>query len=104
MCVFLVISAALLRGKLSLIRFSLLGTDFRTKFHAIHREYSPKPRKFYAFTTSVTVSLSARVRCPAYVVCPSGRVAWLPRPISFYGASPGQSLRTAWDNHCNLWA
>lgn len=27
---------------------------FRSKFHAIHREYSPQPRKFYCFTTSVT--------------------------------------------------
>ncbi|KAF8872524.1 guanine nucleotide binding protein, alpha subunit [Mucidula mucida] len=26
----------------------------RSKFNAIHREYSPLPRKFYAFTTSVT--------------------------------------------------
>lgn len=28
--------------------------DLRSKFNAIHREYSPLPRKFYAFTTSVT--------------------------------------------------
>ncbi|KAJ3921300.1 guanine nucleotide binding protein, alpha subunit [Lentinula edodes] len=27
---------------------------FRSKFSAIHREYSPNPRKFYAFCTSVT--------------------------------------------------
>ncbi|KAI6037622.1 G-alpha-domain-containing protein [Pisolithus marmoratus] len=27
---------------------------FRSKFSAIHREYSPLPRKFYAFCTSVT--------------------------------------------------
>ncbi|KAI6001591.1 G-alpha-domain-containing protein [Pisolithus orientalis] len=27
---------------------------FRTKFSAIHREYSPLPRKFYGFCTSVT--------------------------------------------------
>ncbi|KAH7105091.1 G-alpha-domain-containing protein [Auriculariales sp. MPI-PUGE-AT-0066] len=33
---------------------------FRSKFHAIHREYSPAARKFYAFTTSVTVSLDLR--------------------------------------------
>lgn len=30
--------------------------DLRGKFSAIHREYSPNPRKFYAFCTSVTVS------------------------------------------------
>jgi hypothetical protein len=29
-------------------------TDLRGKFSAIHREYSPNPRKFYAFCTSVT--------------------------------------------------
>ncbi|KAJ7154624.1 guanine nucleotide binding protein, alpha subunit [Mycena filopes] len=29
-------------------------TDLRSKFSAIHREYSPNPRKFYAFLTSVT--------------------------------------------------
>lgn len=28
--------------------------DLRSKFSAIHREYSPVPRKFYAFCTSVT--------------------------------------------------
>ena len=28
--------------------------DLRGKFGAIHREYSPNPRKFYAFCTSVT--------------------------------------------------
>ena len=28
--------------------------DLRGKFSAIHREYSPNPRKFYAFCTSVT--------------------------------------------------
>lgn len=28
--------------------------DLMSKFNAIHREYSPKPRKFYAFCTSVT--------------------------------------------------
>jgi len=26
----------------------------KSKFSAIHREYSPNPRKFYAFCTSVT--------------------------------------------------
>ena len=31
--------------------------DLRSKFSAIHREYSPNPRKFYAFCTSVTVSI-----------------------------------------------
>jgi hypothetical protein len=31
-----------------------LVLDLRSKFSAIHREYSPNPRKFYAFTTSVT--------------------------------------------------
>jgi guanine nucleotide-binding protein alpha-1 subunit len=30
--------------------------DFRGKFGAIQREYSPNPRKFYGFCTSVTVS------------------------------------------------
>ena len=30
--------------------------DFRAKFSAILREYSPNPRKFYGFCTSVTVS------------------------------------------------
>jgi guanine nucleotide-binding protein alpha-1 subunit len=30
--------------------------DLRSKFNAIQREYSPHPRKFYAFCTSVTVS------------------------------------------------
>lgn len=29
--------------------------DFRSKFSAIHREYSPLPRKFYGFCTTVTV-------------------------------------------------
>ena len=29
-------------------------SDLRSKFSAIHREYSPNPRKFYAFCTSVT--------------------------------------------------
>jgi len=29
-------------------------SDLRGKFSAIHREYSPNPRKFYAFCTSVT--------------------------------------------------
>jgi hypothetical protein len=29
--------------------------DFHTKFSAIHREYSPNPRKFYGWCTSVTV-------------------------------------------------
>ena len=32
-------------------------TDFRAKFNAIHREYSPKSRKFYGFCTSVTVCI-----------------------------------------------
>lgn len=32
--------------------------DFRGKFSAIHREYSPLPRKFYGFCTSVTVGRS----------------------------------------------
>lgn len=32
--------------------------DFRSKFNAIHREYSPLPRKFYGFCTSVTVSVA----------------------------------------------
>ena len=31
--------------------------DFRSKFAAIQREYSPSPRKFYGFCTSVTVSI-----------------------------------------------
>ncbi|KAJ8688678.1 hypothetical protein PTI98_013436 [Pleurotus ostreatus] len=30
------------------------GKYLRSKFSAIHREYSPNPRKFYAFCTSVT--------------------------------------------------
>lgn len=29
--------------------------DFRSKFGAIHREFSPSPRKFYGWCTSVTV-------------------------------------------------
>lgn len=29
--------------------------DFRSKFSAIQRAYSPTPRKFYGFCTSVTV-------------------------------------------------
>jgi guanine nucleotide-binding protein subunit alpha len=37
--------------KLALRRLS----DFRSKFGAIHREYSPNPRKFYGWCTSVTV-------------------------------------------------
>ena len=32
----------------------LFGIDLRGKFNAIHREYSPNPRKFYSFCTSVT--------------------------------------------------
>ncbi|KAG6811281.1 hypothetical protein H0H92_008194 [Tricholoma furcatifolium] len=31
-----------------------VGKYLRGKFNAIHREYSPNPRKFYAFLTSVT--------------------------------------------------
>ncbi|KAJ7681133.1 guanine nucleotide binding protein, alpha subunit [Mycena rosella] len=31
-----------------------ISTYLRSKFSAIHREYSPSPRKFYAFCTSVT--------------------------------------------------
>lgn len=31
-------------------------TDFRGKFSAIQREYSPNPRKFYGFCTSVIVN------------------------------------------------
>ncbi|KAF5389677.1 hypothetical protein D9757_006044 [Collybiopsis confluens] len=34
--------------------FSSPLVDLRSKFSAIHREYSPIPRKFYAFCTSVT--------------------------------------------------
>lgn len=38
-----------------LIADPLLTTDFRSKFSAIQRAYSPTPRKFYGFCTSVTV-------------------------------------------------
>lgn len=40
-----------------LILFSLFVADFKAKFAAIQREYSPNPRKFYGFCTSVTVRL-----------------------------------------------
>lgn len=36
------------------IRVALCPSDLRGKFNAILREYSPNPRKFYAFCTSVT--------------------------------------------------
>ena len=42
---------------LSLCRYSSsysCDADLRGKFSAIHREYSPQPRKFYVFCTSVT--------------------------------------------------
>jgi hypothetical protein len=32
--------------------------DLRGKFNAIHREHSPNPRKFYAFSTSVTDTIT----------------------------------------------
>ena len=38
----------------SLSTLSIIVLDLRGKFSAIHREYSPNPRKFYAFCTSVT--------------------------------------------------
>ena len=42
-------------NRLSQILFSIIFfLDLRGKFSAIHREYSPNPRKFYAFCTSVT--------------------------------------------------
>ncbi|KIY63155.1 G-alpha-domain-containing protein [Cylindrobasidium torrendii FP15055 ss-10] len=34
--------------------FPTVSKYLMSKFNAIHREYSPKPRKFYAFCTSVT--------------------------------------------------
>ncbi|KAJ6600039.1 guanine nucleotide-binding protein alpha-4 subunit [Mycena vulgaris] len=34
--------------------FEAVSQYLRSKFSAIHREYSPNPRKFYAFCTSVT--------------------------------------------------
>ncbi|KAJ7034525.1 guanine nucleotide binding protein, alpha subunit [Mycena alexandri] len=34
--------------------FEAVSQYLRSKFSAIHREYSPNPRKFYAFLTSVT--------------------------------------------------
>ncbi|KAJ7150919.1 guanine nucleotide binding protein, alpha subunit [Mycena crocata] len=34
--------------------FDAVSQYLRSKFSAIHREYSPNPRKFYAFCTSVT--------------------------------------------------
>ncbi|KAK0205657.1 G-alpha-domain-containing protein, partial [Armillaria fumosa] len=43
----------------------------RSKFNAIHREYSPNPRKFYAFCTSVTVSACL------FVCCGRGELMWL---------------------------
>lgn len=36
------------------VSYYLECLDLRGKFSAIHREYSPNPRKFYAFCTSVT--------------------------------------------------
>src|ERR1700722_8418925 len=41
--------------------FSGVDSDLRSKFGAIHREFSPSPRKFYAFCTSVTVCKSFSV-------------------------------------------
>ncbi|KAJ7034514.1 guanine nucleotide-binding protein alpha-4 subunit [Mycena alexandri] len=35
--------------------FEAVSQYLRSEFSAIHREYSPNPRKFYAFLTSVTV-------------------------------------------------
>ncbi|KAJ4468919.1 guanine nucleotide binding protein, alpha subunit [Lentinula aciculospora] len=43
-------------------RTNNLETVSKSKFSAIHREYSPNPRKFYAFCTSVTVSLRKSFR------------------------------------------
>jgi guanine nucleotide-binding protein subunit alpha len=45
--------------------------DLRSKFSAIHREYSPNPRKFYAFCTSVTdtattAGIIASGACPSF--------------------------------------
>ncbi|KAJ6469404.1 guanine nucleotide binding protein, alpha subunit [Mycena sanguinolenta] len=40
--------------------FEAVSQYLRSKFSAIHREYSPNPRKFYAFCTSVTVCILAR--------------------------------------------
>lgn len=51
MCVAQLISPSQARGVLTPWR-----ADFKSKFNAIHREYSPIPRKFYGFCTSVTVS------------------------------------------------
>lgn len=36
--------------------FILLRLDFKSKFQAIEREYSPNPRRFYGYATSVTVN------------------------------------------------
>ena len=37
------------------ITHSPLSVDFKEKFHAIQREYSPEPRPFYCFLTSAVV-------------------------------------------------
>lgn len=41
------------------LTLNVSSLDFRAKFSAIQREYSPQPRKFYGFCTSVTVSVNA---------------------------------------------
>lgn len=41
----------------SMVIIDCLGLDFRGKFNAIQRTYSPIPRKFYGYCTSVTVRL-----------------------------------------------
>jgi hypothetical protein len=62
--------------------------DLRSKFSAIHREYSPNPRKFYAFCTSVTdtattAGIIASGACPCFLFLPSP----FPGTAVIYGAS-----------------
>jgi len=46
---------ALLPTMLDHIVDCIRNTDFRGKFNAIQRTYSPVPRKFYGYCTSITV-------------------------------------------------
>jgi guanine nucleotide-binding protein subunit alpha len=62
---------------------NLLDLDLRGKFSAIHREYSPNPRKFYVFCTSVTdaattAGIIASGSCHFLIVCTK---SCLPLPI-----------------------
>lgn len=56
--------------------------DFRAKFKAIHREYSPEARTFYGHFTNVTVC-----RRPGPFLCPCH--CSITDPLSFLSLSIG---------------